>query len=65
VKKDKANIKLAICHSVISDYVDIDREFFAPVVRLEDFILIRKCESIPTHDCGDGRASYDDYGRDG
>jgi len=46
VLKDKANIKLAICHSVISDYVDIDREFFAPVVRLEDFILIRSREDV-------------------
>ncbi|MEM1546105.1 MAG: amidohydrolase family protein [Candidatus Methanomethylicia archaeon] len=45
VLKDKAKIELAI-HDSIIDHVDVDREFFAPVVRLEDFILIRSREDI-------------------
>jgi hypothetical protein len=45
ILKDKAKIEMAIHDSTI-DYVDVDREFFVPVIRLEDFILIRSREDV-------------------
>ncbi len=45
VLKDKAKIRVSI-YDGIADLVDVDREFFAPVVRLEDFILIRSREDV-------------------
>ena len=45
ILKDKAKIERSIFDG-ISDIVDVDREFFAPVVRLEDFIIIRSRENI-------------------
>jgi hypothetical protein len=53
ILKDKAKIDLAIVDNDYWDdkgayhyYVDVDREFFAPVIRLEDFILIRSREDV-------------------
>ncbi|MEM2741291.1 MAG: amidohydrolase family protein [Nitrososphaeria archaeon] len=45
VLKEKAKIRISIFDG-ITDIVDVDREFFAPVVRLEDFILLRSREDV-------------------
>ncbi len=49
VLKDKAKVELAI-HDLFGlkkiDYLDVDREFFAPVARLEDFVLIRSRNDV-------------------
>ncbi|MCX8189304.1 MAG: amidohydrolase [Nitrososphaeria archaeon] len=45
VLKDKAKIRISIFDG-IADIVDVDREFFVPVVRLEDFILLRSREDV-------------------
>jgi len=45
ILKKKARIERSI-YDGISDIVDVDREFFAPVVRLEDYIMIRSREDV-------------------
>jgi len=45
VLKDMAKIKISV-YDGISDIVEVDRSFFVPVVRLEDFILIRSREDV-------------------
>ncbi|MEM0054243.1 MAG: amidohydrolase family protein [Nitrososphaeria archaeon] len=45
VLKEKAKIRISIFDG-ITDIVDVDREFFASVVRLEDFILLRSREDV-------------------
>lgn len=53
VLKDKAKIDVAIIDNDYWDdkgvyhyYLDVDRDFFAPVMRLEDFIIIRGRDDI-------------------
>jgi hypothetical protein len=45
ILKDLAKIKISV-YDGISDVVEVDRNFFLPVVRLEDFILIRSREDV-------------------
>jgi hypothetical protein len=45
ILKDRAKIERSIFDG-INDIIDVDREFFSPVVRLEDFIIIRSRENI-------------------
>ncbi|MEM3403110.1 MAG: amidohydrolase family protein [Nitrososphaeria archaeon] len=45
VLKDKAKIEIAILDP-INDNIEVDRSFFAPVVRLEDFIILRSREDV-------------------
>jgi len=45
VLKDKAKIKLSILDP-INDNIEVDRSLFAPVVRLEDFIMLRSREDV-------------------
>ncbi len=53
VLKEKAKIDLAVVDNDYWDdrgayhyYVNVDREFFAPVIRLEDFVLIRSMDDV-------------------
>ncbi|MGQ9780638.1 MAG: amidohydrolase family protein [Nitrososphaeria archaeon] len=45
ILKERSKIERSI-YDGISDIVDVDREFFAPVVRLEDFIMVRSREDV-------------------